>query len=179
MRIDHDDLARPPVNNDPIGAARIDQLEGDKAKARAPTRLLLNALRAIPELVWAALLLISAGLGPFAGTLALAFHTSGVLGRLFSEALENTPREAERALVDAGSGATAAFAYGALPMVLPAPLALELPAAQIAAAAKRFSDAFGSVGSLAFSLTSLVVMAGVASAPVSCAAISARSRNSS
>jgi phosphonate transport system permease protein len=35
----------------------------DRAMARAPTRLLLNALRAIPELVWAALLLISAGLG--------------------------------------------------------------------------------------------------------------------
>ncbi|MCU0763545.1 MAG: phosphonate ABC transporter, permease protein PhnE, partial [Hydrogenophaga sp.] len=40
---------------------------------------ILNALRSIPELVWAALLLISAGLGPFAGTLALALHTTGVL----------------------------------------------------------------------------------------------------
>jgi phosphonate transport system permease protein len=61
------------------------------ALARAPTRLLLNALRAIPELVWAALLLISAGLGPLAGTLALALHTTGVLGRLFAEAIENAP----------------------------------------------------------------------------------------
>ena len=40
---------------------------------------------------WAALLLIAAGLGPFAGTLALAFHTTGVLGRLFAEAIENAP----------------------------------------------------------------------------------------
>lgn len=87
--------------------------------ARHATRLLLNLLRGVPELVWAALMVLAAGLGPFAGALALALHTSGVLGRLFSEALENTPREAERALVDAGSGATAAFAYGALPMVLP------------------------------------------------------------
>src|SRR6185436_15894988 len=45
--------------------------DGDRATARLPTRWLLNALRSIPELVWAALLLISAGLGPFAGTLAL------------------------------------------------------------------------------------------------------------
>ena len=37
------------------------------------------------------LLLIAAGLGPFAGTLALALHTSGVLGRLFAEAIENAP----------------------------------------------------------------------------------------
>jgi ABC-type phosphate/phosphonate transport system permease subunit len=48
---------------------------GDPARWRFLTRLLLNALRAIPELVWAALLLISAGLGPFAGTLALALDT--------------------------------------------------------------------------------------------------------
>src|SRR5690606_15598623 len=47
------------------------------------TRLLLNALRAIPELVWAALMVLAAGLGPNAGTLALALHTAGVLGRLF------------------------------------------------------------------------------------------------
>ncbi len=45
-------------------------------------RLLLNALRAIPELVWAALTVLAAGLGPNAGTLALALHTAGVLGRL-------------------------------------------------------------------------------------------------
>jgi len=53
--------------------------------------LLLNALGSVPELVWASLLLIAAGLGPFAGTLALAAHTAGVLGRLFAEAIENAP----------------------------------------------------------------------------------------
>ncbi len=63
----------------------------DPAYARAGTRLLLNALRATPKLVWAGLLLIAAGLGPFAGKLALALHTTGVLGRLFAEALENAP----------------------------------------------------------------------------------------
>ena len=62
---------------------------GDQARARPFARLLLNALRSVPELVWAALLLISAGLGPFPGTLALALHTTGVLGRLFAESIEN------------------------------------------------------------------------------------------
>lgn len=56
-------------------------------------KLLLNILRSIPDLVWASLLIISAGLGPFAGTLALAFHTTGVLGRLFLESLENLQSE--------------------------------------------------------------------------------------
>jgi phosphonate transport system permease protein len=91
----------------------------DKARWRAPARLLLNALRSIPELVWAALLLISAGLGPFAGTLALAFHTSGVLGRLFAEALENTPAGPAAALRASGTPEGRIFLYATLPQVLP------------------------------------------------------------
>jgi len=91
----------------------------DAAWSRAPTRLLLNALRSIPELVWAALLLISAGLGPFAGTLALAFHTTGVLGRLFAEAVENAPPEPGFALRAQGVGPVRVFLYATLPQVLP------------------------------------------------------------
>lgn len=93
--------------------------EGDRALARAPTRLLLNALRAIPELVWAALLLISAGLGPLAGTLALALHTTGVLGRLFAEAIENAPPDSAAALRTHGIGPVRVFLYATLPQVLP------------------------------------------------------------
>ncbi len=86
---------------------------------RVPARFLLNILRSIPELVWAAFMVLAAGLGPFAGCLALAIHTSGVLGRLFAETLENTPPEPAQALREAGSGATLAFFYGTLPVVLP------------------------------------------------------------
>ncbi len=64
--------------------------------AQSLARLLLNALRAVPELVWGALMVLAAGLGPNAGTLALALHTGGVLGRLFAEALENTRRSPPR-----------------------------------------------------------------------------------
>ncbi len=87
--------------------------------ARQAARLLLNVLRSVPELVWAALMVLAAGLGPFAGTLALALHTTGVFGRLFAETLENAPRGPERALSDSGSGAVAAFGYGMLPLALP------------------------------------------------------------
>lgn len=92
---------------------------GDPARARLPTRLLLNVLRSVPELVWAALLLISAGLGPFAGTLALALHTGGVLGRLFAEAIENAPPGPGDALRAQGVGKARVFAWAALPQVLP------------------------------------------------------------
>ncbi|MCZ2497937.1 phosphonate ABC transporter, permease protein PhnE [Xylophilus sp. Kf1] len=87
--------------------------------ARSPTRLLLNALRAVPELVWAALLLISAGLGPFAGTLALALHTTGVLGRLFAEAIENSPAGPAQALRAQGNRGLRVFGYATLPQILP------------------------------------------------------------
>lgn len=91
----------------------------DAAWARRPTRWLLNALRSVPELVWASLLLIAAGLGPFPGTLALAAHTSGVLGRLFAEAIENAPAGPGAALRAQGAGEGQVFLYATLPQVLP------------------------------------------------------------
>ena len=100
-----------------LPASRLHQ--GDAARTRGATRLLLNALRSIPELVWAALLLISAGLGPFAGTLALALHTAGVLGRLFAEAIENAPAGPGDALRAQGVGDGRVFLYATLPQVLP------------------------------------------------------------
>lgn len=100
-----------------LPAARLHA--GDPARAQAPTRLLLNALRSVPELVWAALLLISAGLGPFAGTMALCLHTSGVLGRLFAEAIENAPQGPARALRAQGVGEGRILLYATLPQVTP------------------------------------------------------------
>ena len=91
----------------------------DPARWRSMTRLILNALRSIPELVWATMLLITVGLGPFAGTLALALHTAGVLGRLFAEAIENTPAGPGFALRARGVGESRVFIYATLPQILP------------------------------------------------------------
>jgi phosphonate transport system permease protein len=90
---------------------------------QSAARLLLNALRAIPELVWAALMVLAAGLGPNAGTLALALHTAGVLGRLFAEALESTPTAPAEAIRLQGGSQVAAFCYGTLPNLWPQLLA--------------------------------------------------------
>ena len=91
----------------------------DPARWRGVSRLVLNMLRSIPELVWAALLLISAGLGPLAGTLALAFHTTGVLGRLFAESIENASGGPAFALRSRGISEAKIFWYATLPQVLP------------------------------------------------------------
>ena len=94
--------------------------------ARAGTRTLLNILRSIPELVWASILLVAAGLGPLAGTLALAAHTSGVLGRLFADALENAEPHPEHSLRVNGATPMAAFLYATLPQTLPQMLSYTL-----------------------------------------------------
>ncbi|UXH79909.1 phosphonate ABC transporter, permease protein PhnE [Roseateles amylovorans] len=86
---------------------------------RGATWLLLNALRSVPELVWASILLVSAGLGPMPGTLALALHTTGVLGRLMAEALENAPAQTAQALRWAGASRWQVFAYATLPQAAP------------------------------------------------------------
>ena len=91
----------------------------DPARWRGISRAVLNMLRSIPELVWAALLLISAGLGPLAGTLALALHTSGVLGRLFAESIENAGTGPAFALRCRGISEAKIFWYATFPQILP------------------------------------------------------------
>lgn len=85
---------------------------------RSASRLVLNALRSQPELVWASLFVIAAGLGPFPGTMALAAHTTGVLGRLFADTLENLPEGPARALRANGASTAGVFLYATLPQAL-------------------------------------------------------------
>ncbi|MDH5855919.1 PhnE/PtxC family ABC transporter permease [Lampropedia aestuarii] len=95
-------------------------------KWRAPWNVLLNLLRSVPELVWATITVLAVGLGPFAGALALALHTAGVLGRLYAQAFENAPKPPPQALRHAGSSNTLAFLYGTLPGAAPQLLAYTL-----------------------------------------------------
>jgi len=81
------------------------------------SRLLLNLLRGVPDLLWASIAVLAVGLGPAAGVLALALHTAGVLGRLFAETLENADHEAELALRQCGVSHLLAFTYGQLPTI--------------------------------------------------------------
>lgn len=93
---------------------------------RAPWNVLLNVLRSVPELVWATITALAVGLGPFAGALALALHTAGVLGRLYAEALQNAPAAPAQALRLSGSSRLLAFCYGTFPGAAPQLLAYTL-----------------------------------------------------
>lgn len=82
---------------------------------RAAGRSLLTFLRAIPEIVWALMLVRIFGLGPAAGVVALAVTYGGMLGKVYTEILESTDTRPARALLEAGSGRCAALSYGLLP----------------------------------------------------------------
>ncbi|WP_118184804.1 phosphonate ABC transporter, permease protein PhnE [Paraburkholderia phosphatilytica] len=84
-----------------------------------PVRRAMDACRAINEMVFAMLFIVAVGLGPFAGVLALWVHTTGVLAKLFAEAVEAIdPRPAEGVRA---TGATSLdeIVYGVLPQVMP------------------------------------------------------------
>lgn len=84
-----------------------------------PVRRLMDALRAINEMVFAMLFIVAVGLGPFAGVLALFVHTTGTLAKLFSEAVEAIdPRPVEGIRVT-GSHPIAEIVFGIIPQVLP------------------------------------------------------------
>ncbi|MBT2321571.1 ABC transporter permease subunit [Variovorax paradoxus] len=82
---------------------------------RTLARGILTVLRAIPEVVWALVLVRALGLGPAAGVLALAITYGGMLGKVYAEILESGDTRPARALLEAGSGRVAALGYGLLP----------------------------------------------------------------
>jgi len=85
----------------------------------AASRMTLNVLRSIPELLWAIIFILFVGLGPFAGVLALALHTGGVLGKLYADVLENVDPQPIEAIAATGAGRVKLFFYGVLPQALP------------------------------------------------------------
>jgi phosphonate transport system permease protein len=84
-----------------------------------PVRRLMDACRAINEMVFAMLFIVAVGLGPFAGVLALAVHTTGTLAKLFSEAVEAIDPRPVEGIRATGAHKLVEIVYGVLPQVLP------------------------------------------------------------
>jgi phosphonate transport system permease protein len=86
---------------------------------RHPVRRLMDAMRSINEMVFAMIFVAAVGLGPFPGVLALFAHTTGVLSKLFAEAVETIdpgPVEGVRAT---GASALQEIVFGVIPQVMP------------------------------------------------------------
>lgn len=84
-----------------------------------PVRRLMDAFRAINEMVFAMLFVVAVGLGPFAGVLALWIHTAGILAKLFAEAVEAIDPQPVEGIRSTGASALHEVIYGVLPQVLP------------------------------------------------------------
>lgn len=84
-----------------------------------PVRRLMDAARAINEMVFAMLFVVAVGLGPFAGVLALFVHTTGILAKLFSEAVEAIDPQPVEGIRATGAHVLEEIIYGVLPQVMP------------------------------------------------------------
>jgi len=84
-----------------------------------PVRRVMDACRAINEMVFAMLFIVAVGLGPFAGVLALWVHTTGVLAKLFAEAVEAIDPRPVEGVRATGANALEEILYGVIPQVLP------------------------------------------------------------
>ncbi len=95
------------------------------ASNTAPTRVMfhasrrfLEALRTVPDIVYALIFVWAFGVGPLAGVLAIAIHSAGALGKQCAEAIENIDNGPREGMVAAGATWLEGCRFGALPLGL-------------------------------------------------------------
>lgn len=82
-------------------------------------RGLVSWFRTVPDLVWALFFVVTVGLGPFAGTLALMVDTMGFCGKFFAEAMEETETGPQEALTALGARRSGVICSAVIPAALP------------------------------------------------------------
>jgi phosphonate transport system permease protein len=86
---------------------------------QVPIRRLMDLMRSVPDLVIATVFVVAVGLGPFAGVMALALNTGGVLGKLFSEAVESIDKGPVEGVRATGAAPLQEIFWGVIPQVAP------------------------------------------------------------
>ena len=84
-----------------------------------PVRRLMDACRAINEIVFALLFVVAVGLGPLAGVLALAVHNIGIISKLYSEAVEAIDPRPVEGIRATGASRLQEVVFGIVPQVMP------------------------------------------------------------
>ncbi len=115
------------------------------------TRMLLNALRAINELVFALIFVSAVGLGPFAGVLAIALHATGMLAKFCAEEVEGVDRGPIEAMQATGAGRLQVILFGIVPQVIPAFISYSIYRFDVSIRAATILGLVGA-GGLGFSL---------------------------
>ena len=83
------------------------------------TRFILNIVRSIEPIIWAIVATLWVGLGPFAGVIALMFHSIAALGKLYSEAIESIDAGPIEAVHATGANWIQTIVYAVIPQVIP------------------------------------------------------------
>ena len=84
---------------------------------RFTVRRLLEFARTVPGIVFALIFVIAFGLGPMAGVLAIAIHSTGALGKLFSEIVENADMKPVEGVRSTGASWVSCMRFAVLPQV--------------------------------------------------------------
>jgi phosphonate transport system permease protein len=84
-----------------------------------PVRRLMDACRAINEIVFALMFVVAVGLGPFAGVMAIFVHNLGVFSKLFSETVEAIDPRPVEGIRATGARRLQEVVFGVVPQVLP------------------------------------------------------------
>ncbi|MGD6833613.1 phosphonate ABC transporter, permease protein PhnE [Sutcliffiella halmapala] len=80
---------------------------------------LLSGIRAFPDLILAILFVVAVGPNPFAGVLAIAIGSTGMLGKLYSEVLESIDMNIVEAMESSGANKVQILFHGVIPQIIP------------------------------------------------------------
>ncbi len=83
------------------------------------TRRIFDGCRGLDQFIWALVFVRAVGLGPIAGILAIMVAETGVLAKLFAEAIENIDTKQVDGIRSTGASRIAELRYGVLPQILP------------------------------------------------------------
>lgn len=106
-------------------------------------RGLIAFLRSVPDLVWGLVFVVTVGLGPEAGVLAIAVDTAGFCGRFFADRFEDVDSDLIESLTTTGASRTAVLASAVVPSLAPAFVGISMFALEMAT---RSSVVLGVVG---------------------------------
>lgn len=118
-------------------------LRSPAAALCALCRLIQDVLRAVPDFVWAIILVAMIGLGPLTGALALALNITGILAKVYSELWDSVPEDRYAQVRGLGGGRIATFLYGIRPLASRNVLSFTLMRAECAI---RNAAVIGAVG---------------------------------
>jgi phosphonate transport system permease protein len=103
----------------PLGVLASRGGSSRRGRLRAPALLCLNTLRSIPGLLWGVLFVAAVGFGPLPGIFALAFHSTGMLGKFYAEILEHMDPAPGNALRSHGVSELGVFRFSVWPQIVP------------------------------------------------------------